>query len=135
MLRYSRVPEHLDTKSFINSTSSLRHSIEILVKWRPPGRPTNRHIVEGIPPYRTRPRDPVSFGEVEGVFHVSLPRWRDINARSSRRGKEQMRSRTSGEPVRDRWSDLRVGDNPWNRVRETRGSSEPVNSKWRCTIL
>jgi hypothetical protein len=56
-------------------------------------------------------RDPVSLGEVEGTFQASLARWRESNARSSRRGKEQIRSNTSKE-VAVRRSDLRVGDNP-----------------------
>jgi hypothetical protein len=58
------------------------------------------------------------LGEVEGVLQLSLPRLREIKARSSRRGKEQIRSKTS-EKAEVRWSDLRVGDNPWNGTRET----------------
>jgi hypothetical protein len=65
-----------------------------------------------------RARDPVSLGEVEGVFQASLPGPRESKTRSSRRGKEQIRSKTS-EKVEIRWSDLRVGDNPWNGTRET----------------
>jgi hypothetical protein len=58
----------------------------------------------------------VSLGEVEGVFHVSL-RLKETSARSSRRGKEQMRSETS-EEIPLRLSDLRVGDHPWNGTKE-----------------
>jgi hypothetical protein len=60
-----------------------------------------------------RSRDPVNLGEVEGVVHVSSPWLRKTHVRSSRRGKEQIRSKTSGE-VEVRCSDLRVGDNPRN---------------------
>jgi hypothetical protein len=42
-------------------------------------------------------RDPVSLGEVEGVFHASSPWSKKANPRSSRRGKEQIRSKTSME--------------------------------------
>jgi hypothetical protein len=118
MLRDSRVSEHLETKSIVDLTSSLRHAIVTLVKWRPPGRPSNRRTAGRISPMALSSREPVSFGEVEGVFHTSLPRWGRINARSSRRGKEQMRSKTSRE-IALRLSDLRVGDSPWNGVRVT----------------
>jgi hypothetical protein len=64
-----------------------------------------------------RSRDPVSLGEVGGMLHTSPPWLGEITARSSRRGKEQIRSKTSGG-VQVRRSDLRVGDNPWNRARE-----------------
>ena len=58
------------------------------------------------------------MGEVKGVFHVSLHRFTETNARSSRRGKEQIRPKTSKEmPLR--LSDLRVDDKPWNGTRET----------------
>jgi hypothetical protein len=59
----------------------------------------------------------VSLGEIEGVSHTSLAWPWGTNARSSRRGKEQIRSRISGE-VKVRCRDLRVGDNPWNGTRE-----------------
>jgi hypothetical protein len=112
------VSEHLDTKSVVDSASSLKHHTVILVKRRPYGRSNNRRATAQIPPIAFSSRDPVSLGEVEGVFQVSLPRWRETNARSSRRGKEQTRSKTSKEvPIRR--SDLRVGDNPWNGARES----------------
>jgi hypothetical protein len=119
MLKDSRVLEQLDTKSVVDLTSSSRYATEILVKLRPFGRPTNRHTAGMIPPNILK--DPVSLGEVEGVFHTSAapPPLRVTKARSSRRGKEQMRSKISRE-VEVRRSDLRVGDNPWNGTRETR---------------
>jgi hypothetical protein len=89
-----------------------------LVKWRPPGRSTNRRAAEWNPQVALRSSDPVSLGEVEGVLHVSLPGLGVTNARSSRRGKEQIRSKTS-EGTALRLSDLRVDDNPWNGVRDT----------------
>jgi hypothetical protein len=60
----------------------------------------------------------VSLDEIEGVFRAPPPRRRETNAKSSRRGKEQIRSKTS-EEVEVRRSDLRVGDNPWNEARGT----------------
>ena len=59
----------------------------------------------------------MNLGEVGGVFYASLPGPREINTRSSR-GEEQIRPKSSGE-VEVRWSNLRVGDNPWNGTRET----------------
>jgi hypothetical protein len=64
-------------------------------------------------------RDPVSLGEVKGVFHASHPPPKGTNPRSSRRGKEQIKSKTSRK-TKMRRSDLRVGENPWNWIRETR---------------
>ena len=67
-------------------------------------------------------RDPVSFGEVGGAFIMSvrMPRLRlgkkEHNDRSSRRGKEQVRLKTSESEREERctWRDVRVGDNPWS---------------------
>ena len=105
--------EHLDTKSIVDLRSSVRDSIVILVKWGPPGRLINRRMAVRIPVNRLRSRDPVSLGEVEGVSHTSLLCARVSNARSSRRGKEQIISKTSGG-VEVKRGDLRAGDNPWN---------------------
>jgi hypothetical protein len=118
MFRDSRVSEHLDTKSVIDLTSSLRHDVSILAKRRPPGRLSNRRAAGRIAPRATSSREPVSLGEVEGVSHASPPRLRKTNARSSRRGKEQISSKISDEVDIIR-SDVRVGDNPWNGTRET----------------
>ena len=71
-LRYSRVSQHPDTKSVVESKSApWTHISEILVKWRPSGRSNNRRAVGQIPHIAPRSRDPVSFGEVEGVIHMS----------------------------------------------------------------
>jgi hypothetical protein len=82
-----------------------------------------------------RLRDPVtrSLGEVGGVFHASQPYLRETNSRSSRRGKEQMSSKTSKEVVL-RLSDLRAGENPWNGTRDVwRSAARP--SKCKCATL
>jgi hypothetical protein len=128
----SRVSEHPNTKSITEWTPPSSATM-ILVKWRPFGRLSNRRATEWIPPDTFKLRDPVSLGEVGGMLHTSLPWLGEINARSSRRGKEQIRSRTSGE-VEVRRSDLRVGDNPWNGARETR-SPQLRHSKYKCTRL
>jgi hypothetical protein len=128
MVRDSKVSEHFDTRPVVDSKSSLKHAIVILAKWRPPGRSNNRRVAGRILSIAFRSREPVSLGEVEGVFHTSLPRLGKINARSSRRGKEQMRSKTSRE-IEVRLSDLRVGDIPWNGRRETWQSSGLTGSK------
>ena len=66
-----------------------------------------------------RSRDPVSFGDLKGTFHLSgsLLEPKKTNDRSSRRGNEQTRLKLS-VVVEDRWSDLTVGDNPWNETRK-----------------
>jgi hypothetical protein len=91
MLRDSKVSEHLDTKSIVGPTPSPRHATVILAKWRPSGRSTNRRTAERISLIVLRSRDPVSLGEVEGVFHisVSLPGLRENNARSLRKGRSR----------------------------------------------
>ena len=76
----------------------------------------------------------MSLGEVEGVFQASLSQSTAANARSSRRGKEQIRSKASKEvPVRR--SDLRVGADPWNGAREILRASNFKHSKCKCTRL
>jgi hypothetical protein len=127
----SRVLEHLDTKSITEWIPSSRRTA-ILVKWRPFGRLSNRPAKGRIPPNILRSRNPVSLGEVRGMFHASLPLLGEINARSSRRGKEQIRSKMSGE-IQTRRSDLRVADIPWNGARGTR--SQRGASKCKCTRL
>ena len=120
--------EHFDTRSVIDSTSPSTHITVTLVKWRPFGRPSNRHAAgRAHRPNVLRLRVPVSLGEVEGVSHMSFPRVREINSRSSRRGKEQIRSKTSRE-VEVKRSDLRVGDSPRKWIRET-SSLQAMNSK------
>jgi hypothetical protein len=89
------VLEQLNTKSVVDPSSSSTPAIMILVKWRPFGRLISRRTIGRIPSNRVRLRDPVSLGEVEGVFHVSLPCVGEVNSRSSRRGKEQIRSKMS----------------------------------------
>ena len=109
-----RVPKHLDNKFVADLTSSsLRHDIVIFVKWRPSGRSNNRRAMGRIlPALMIRSRDPVSLGDVDGTFHsVVLREFKKNNARSSRRGKEQTRSKTS-EDIKDRRRDLMVGENP-----------------------
>ena len=77
-------------------------------------------MVQPIPLIILRSRDPVSLRDVEGAFHPSISTSEPniTNARSSRRGKEQMRSKTSMKAA-VRWSDLRVDDNPWNGMMES----------------
>jgi len=70
--RDSRVSEHLDTKSIVDSAASLKHHTAILEKWRSPGRSHNRHTTDWIPDSDCKQRDPVSLGEVEGAFHPSV---------------------------------------------------------------
>jgi len=113
MLRDSRVSEHLDTKLITGSAPSMGNPNEILVKRRPFGRAHNRCVTERISQVVLRYRDPVDLGDVDGGFHpsASVLEWRLTNARSSRRGKEQTRSKISRE-VETRASDLMVGDNP-----------------------
>ena len=67
------------------------------------------------------------------MFRGLLPCLRELKARSSRRGKEQIRSKTS-EEVKVRRSDLRVGANPQNGIRGTR-SSQLRDFKCKCTRL
>jgi len=112
ILRDSRVFEHLEIKSITESLSSTESPNVILVKWRPPGRAQNRRVMERISQIDCRVREPVSFGDVTGAFHPSASSLMGlINARSSRRGKEQMRSKTSTE-AQIMLSDLTVGDSP-----------------------
>jgi hypothetical protein len=133
-LRDSRVSEHLDTKSVVDSTSSSRHASVILAKRRSPRRANNPYTAGRMPPIPLSSRDPVSLGEVEGVFRAPSPLLRATNARSSRRGKEQIRSNTSKE-IAVRQSDLRAGDNPWNGARESWSFVGPRHSKSKRTIL
>jgi len=117
-LRDSKVSEHFDTKSVADLKSSPMHVTVILAKWRPSGKFNNRRVVEWIPPLTARFRDLVSLGDVEGGLHPTVPSsgQKSINSRSSRRGKEQMRSKTS-EEVEVRLSDLTTGENPKNGAR------------------
>ena len=87
-------------------------------------------MVEPIPLIILRSRDPVSLGDVEGAFHPSISTSEPniTNARSSRRGKEQMRSKTSLKAA-VRWSDLRVDDNLWNEKMKTGRPSQTWHSK------
>jgi hypothetical protein len=87
----------------------------IFVKWRLFGRLNNRRATEWNPANAFKLRDLVSLGEVGGRLHTSLPWPGKINARSPRRGKEQIRSKTSGE-VEFRRSDLSVVSGRVGRV-------------------
>ena len=62
---------------------------------------------------------------------------RDISVKSSREGKEQMRSKTSEDGMKFwvRRRDLRDGDNACNGTREARLSSHPFASTMRVTML
>ena len=118
MVRDSMVLEHPDTKSVTDPKSSLMHVTVILAKRRPSGKSNNRRMVDWTPPFTAKYRDPVSFGDVEGAVHPTVPPsgQKSIIFRSSRRGKEQTRSKIS-EEVEDRLSDLTAGENPKNGVR------------------
>ena len=65
MLRVSRVPEHLDTRSIADPKPELTHDIVILVKRRPSGKSNNRHTVGPMSHTELRSRDPVSLGDVD----------------------------------------------------------------------
>src|ERR1700753_976396 len=97
MRRDFRVSEHLNTKSAVDCASVSGHVIEMLEKWRPPGRSNNRRTSGRTPPSIRSRSSPVSFGEVKGMVHSpfgsSLAR--EISDRSSREGKEQIRLKTS----------------------------------------
>jgi len=130
------VSEHPDTKSVVDLTSSSDlHETVIAVKWRPFGKSSNRLVMDWIPLIITPNwRDPVSLGEVEGVLHPSSlrPGPTDSKARSSRRGKEQTRPKTSefGKPPTARRSDLRAGEKPRNETRDSPSPYTPaVTSK------
>ena len=130
------VSEHFDTKSVVEVTSSLEsHATTIFVKWRPFGRSNSRLAMGWIAPAALlNSRDPVSPGEVEGVVHRPLgPGAGERNARSSRRGKEQMRPKTSesGRAMKFKRRDLRTGDNPYNGTRGT----VPSTLTSKCTTL
>ena len=134
MSRYSRVSEHPDTKSVVDLKSAiLTHTSTIFVKWRPFGRPSSCCTAGPIPSIVLHnSRDPVSFGEVKGVLHLSVqPKANSV--RFSRRGKEHTKSKTSegGMELQRRRSDLMVGGNPWNGTRET--CSQPKMSTRKCT--
>ena len=117
--------EHLDTKLIAKSIpSSERQCTVIFVKWRPFGSSNNRRTVDRVLWNIHISRDPLSLGEVEGVLHLP-PLWSKpskANVRSSRRGREQIRPKTSEF---SRWGDLRrsdliAGDNPYSGTREVR---------------
>ena len=137
MSRDSRVPEHLDTKYIVDKMSPPEnHGTAIFVKWRPFGRSNNRRVVEPIPSIIRNSRDPVSLGEVDGMFHPPFARrrLRETKPRSSRRGREQTRPKISesGREVRVRWSDLRTGENPRSGTRETLWSCHRSVSTVNC---
>jgi len=80
----------------------------------------------------------VNLGELKGVLQLSSPRWkpRENNPRSSRRGREQMRQRTSefGREVKTRRSDVITGDNPCKGARMAYPSfPRPLVSTFKCT--
>lgn len=98
--RSSRVSEHVDSKLVTNSTCWVaEHATVIREKRRPLGRPNNPSATAVIEPDSLR--CPLNFGDVNGAFH-SPPRSigsieaKDGKVKSSRRGKEQIRSRSSG---------------------------------------
>ena len=72
MLRDSRVLEHVDTKSVADSRSSPRHDTVILAKWRPFGKSNNRRVAARIPLLASKPRDPVSLGDVGGALRTAV---------------------------------------------------------------
>jgi len=119
------VPEHPVTKSAADLKSApSTNTNTIFVKLRQFGRSNNRRVIGSIPPTALRnSREPVSLGEVEGAMYpsISFPESKTSHAKSSRRGNEHMRPKTSGGRPRvdSRRSDLIVGDNPWNGTRET----------------
>ena len=122
MPRDSRVSEHLDTKSIANPTSwKEADSTIIRLKCRPFGRSNNPWITDFIPPCIHNSRDPFNLGEVRGLIHVSGGwRARVTNARSSRRGKEQMRSKAleTWMELEARRSDLMDVEIPCSGMRE-----------------
>ena len=88
--------EHVDTSCFAKSPSSEGHDTETLEKRRPPGRSSSIRVIRGSLSFKRR--NPVNLGEVGGASHWSaFPRTgslEECNARSSRRGKEQIKLRT-----------------------------------------
>ena len=124
MLRVSRVLEQPDTKSVVDlKSASSTHANTIFVKLGPFGRSNNRRVIGVIPPPpQYKWRDPVNLGEVNGGVHPSTPfqYLKTNNVKSSRRGYEHRRLRTSESWtwVNCRQSDLTLGDNPWNGTRE-----------------
>ena len=96
------VLEHVDTNSFTKSPSPIGHDTEILEKGRPPGRSSNPRVTRRS--LSLKKRDPVNFGRVGGASHPLPFSWsrslEEYNDRSSRRGKEQIKSRTSGGGAR-----------------------------------
>ena len=98
MARTSKALQQVATKPVINSESSARHSAQMLVKCRPPGRARNldilNHILSGI----ARQRVPVNFGDLDGGADMPIsPLSADISDRFSREGKEKMRSKNHGK--------------------------------------
>lgn len=79
----------------------------------------------------------MNLGEVEVLLHATClsRRARDINARSSRRGKEQARLKIVefGREAKVRRRDLMAGENPSNGTRETARSFSKSVSTSRCT--
>lgn len=98
MVRYSRVLEQLDTSFIVQVMSSgPSHGTVTLLKRKPDGRSNSRAVTDWSPSCRSNLRDPVNLGEVGGQFHAPcLPRVaQETSVRSSRRWKEQMKSKIS----------------------------------------
>ena len=110
--------EHVDTNSFAKSQSPKGHDTSILENRRPPGKATNLRAMRRLWPLKTR--DPVNFGEAGRRFHSSGISWLEglveYNDRSSRKGKEKTKTKTSEGGTRQLRSerDFRVGDSPRN---------------------
>jgi len=133
------VPGLPDTKSVADPKSWPVHDTVISVKRRPSGRSNKRRTAEWIPPIALRYRDPVNLGDVEGALLPRVPpsRRRSVKNRSSRRGKEEMKSKTS-KVVEVILSDLTAGENPKNGARGISKYSGPVKrqrSKEKSTTL
>ena len=114
ILRDSRVLEHLDTKSIADPTSRRENKhTTILLKCKPFGRSNSPWETDWKPPSTCSSRHPVNLGEVRGLVHVSATRgMREVNARSSRRGREQIRPKVfeSGVKAEIRRSDLMTAE-------------------------
>ena len=110
ILSDSRVSEQPDTKCVADSMFWVENSrTTIFLKCKPFGRSNNLLIADWIPPITTNSRDPVNRGEVRGLVHLSVG-WGvgELKERSSRRGREQMRTKMSEskEQQEEKRSDL-----------------------------
>lgn len=133
MLRDSRVSEHLDTKSVVDSMSWAENNhTTILLKCRPFGRSNNRWVTDQFHPPMHKSRVPVNLGDVGGLAQGSWRRAvRETNARSSRWGREQMRPKSfeSEREENNRRSDLITAEKPCNGTREMSESNKsPVST-------